>query len=339
MLFPPKYYLAPLFVLVVLVGSSEAARQTVVQKISVTGNEPLQVRVQTSTPATPQAQIITGPDRLVIDVPGAVPGTALHNQTLNRSEVERVRVALFSAAPPVTRIVLDLNSPQGYSIAPTNSGFTVTVGAEGAKAEKTSPNESAISQPPTTEPSSTENASNEPVIGWVTAGASSTSASAGRRPFVIEKTPREAAKPILVQYANGQLEIHAHDAPLYDVLAMIKEQTRADITIPPFTRDERVVGDFGPGTASEVLSQLLNGTNMNFILVASPTNPSALQNVVLSLKPEGLAEYPPSDNPPQPENAAPENSEVPPPVVEPRPEDIPQQQPDTPAPPPDTPQN
>lgn len=333
MLFPPKSYLAPLFVLVVLVGSSEAARQTVVQKISVTGNEPLQVRVQTSTPATPQAQIITGPDRLVIDVPGAIPGAALHNRTLNRSEVERLRVALFSAAPPVTRIVLDLSSPQGYRIAPTDSGFTVTVGADNAKTEQPSPDQSA------TQPLSNENAANEPTIGWVSADASSATTSPGRRPFVIEKTPREAAKPVLVQYANGQLEIHAHDAPLYDVLSMIKEQTGADITIPPFTRDERVVGDFGPGTASEVLSQLLNGTNMNFILVASPTNPSTLQSVVLSLKPEGLAEYPPADSPPQATNNTPENSEVPPPVVEPRPEDIPQQQPDTPAPPPDTPQN
>ena len=332
--FPPKWYLVLFFAPLVFSGSSLAARRVVVSKISINPNGPVELNVRTSAPATPQAQVISNPERLVIDVPGAIPGAGLHSRVLNRSEVERVRVGLFSAAPPVTRIVLDLNSPQSYRIAPTASGFEVTLGVETGNNEKSSLTESAV-------PSNTESANKEPVIGWVSSSAASTSVAAHRDPFVVKKPIREPAKPALVEYASGQLEIHAHDAPLYDVLEMIKEQTGAEITVPPFTRDERVVGDFGPGTASEVLAQLLNGSNLNFVVLASPSNPSALQRVVLSLKPEGLAENAAADTSAQPENATPaENAESPPPVVEPRPEDIPQSQaPDTPAPAPDQPQN
>lgn len=334
MLFPPKFYLALFFAPLVLSGSSLAARQIVVRKISVSPNGPLELQVRTSAPAVPQAQVISNPERLVIDIPGAIPGAGLHSRALNRSEVERVRVGLFSAAPPVTRIVLDLNSPQSYSIAQTPSGFAVTLGVETGSSDKPSPNESAA-------PSNTENTNKEPVIGWVSTSAASTNVAAHRDPFVVKKAVREPAKPVFVEYANGQLEIHAHDAPLYDVLEMIKEQTGAEITIPPFTRDERVVGDFGPGTGSEVLAQLLNGTNLNFVVLASPSNPSALQSVVLSLKPEGLAEYAPADTSAPAENTPQaDNAETPPPVVEPRPEDIPQSQPpDSPTPASDQPQD
>lgn len=334
MQFPPKFYLALFFAPLVFSGSSLAARQVVVRKISVTPSGPLDLQVRTSAPAMPQAQVIANPERLVIDIPGAIPGAGLHNQVLNRSEVERVRVGLFSAAPPVTRIVLDLNSPQSYRIARTASGFEVILGVETGDSDKPSPNDSAA-------PSNTEDANKEPVIGWVSASAASTNVAAHRDPYVVKKPIREPAKPALVQYANGQLEIHAHDAPLYDVLEMVKEQTGAEITIPPFTRDERVVGDFGPGTASEVLAQLLNGSNLNFVVLASPSNPNALQSVVLSLKPEGLAEYTPADTSAPAGNAATsENAEAPSQVVEPRPEDIPQSQPpDSPTPASDQPQN
>ncbi len=330
MRFLPRFYLAFFFAPLIFSGSLLAARQVVVREISVSPNGPLELEVRTSAPATPQAQVISNPERLVIDIPGAIPGAGLHSRVLNRSEVERVRVGLFSAAPPVTRIVLDLNSPQSYRIAATASGFAVTLGVEIANSDKPSPNEIAA-------PSNAQEPNKEPVIGWVSASAASTNAAAHRDPFVVKRAIRQAAKPALVEYANGRLEIHAHDAPLYDVLEMIKEQTGAEITIPPFTRDERVVGDFGPGTGSEVLAQLLNGTNLNFVVLASPANPNALQSVVLSLKPEGLAESTPAETSAA---APPSDNAEPPPVVEPRPEDIPQSQPpDNPEPAPDQPQN
>ncbi|HKW18921.1 MAG TPA: AMIN domain-containing protein [Terriglobales bacterium] len=337
MQFPPKAHLASIFALLLLSVTSLAARQTVVRRISISSaTGPLQINVQTSAPATPQAEVISGPDRLVIDVPGAIPAISLRNQVVNRGQVTRIRVGLFSAIPPVTRIVLDLNSPQSYRINPAASGFAVTVGGESSNSETTAQNTSSGDQSANRHAPSDAN-----VIGWVSAAAISTNVAAKPRSFIVKQNPPEPAKPVLVEYANGQLEIHAHDALLFDVLAMIHQQTGAEIAIPAFTREERVVGDFGPGGASEVLAQLLNGTNMNFVVVASPTDPSVLRNVILSLKPEGGAEYIPPDNSAQAVNTVPsDNNEVPPPVVEPRPEDVPQSQPpDAPAPIQDAPQN
>src|SRR5581483_535633 len=124
----PKPYRAAVFAAVVSLCSIAGA-QTVVRQISASNNGPFQLQVQTSAQVLPQAQVITDPERLVIDIPTAVPGSGLRNQNVNRGEVERIRVGLFSSRPPVTRIVLDLKSPQWYRIAPAPSGFTVTLGS------------------------------------------------------------------------------------------------------------------------------------------------------------------------------------------------------------------
>ena len=72
-----------------------------------------------------RSQVTTGPDRLVLDFPNALPGSDLHNQTINRGGVNGIRVGLFSQNPPVTRVVIDLKSAQQYRIYP--SGKTVLV--------------------------------------------------------------------------------------------------------------------------------------------------------------------------------------------------------------------
>src|SRR6476646_9295860 len=124
MRFPQNLWLITVFTLLTLPAYPRAK----VQKISVNPQGPIQLQVQTSGSVVPQPQVISNPERLIIDVPGAVPGSALRGLAVNRNEVKRIRVGLFSTAPPVTRIVLDLNSPLTYRINPMASGFTVTLG-------------------------------------------------------------------------------------------------------------------------------------------------------------------------------------------------------------------
>ena len=50
-------------------------------------------------------------------------------------------------------------------------------------------------------------------------------------------------KGVRVQFATGQLEIHAHDATLSEVLFQIQKQTGAEIAIPAGTEQERVFVD------------------------------------------------------------------------------------------------
>jgi hypothetical protein len=317
MRFPHKLF--PISVLsLVLAPLLHAGSQTVVQKIDVITGDPLQLQVETTSRVTPQAQVITAPDRLVIDVPGAVPASTLRNKSVNQSEVERVRVALFSSAPPVTRIVLDLNSPQWYRIAPTASGFTVTLGAS--------------------DPS--ENASaTEQLIGWVSGQTPVTSVPARRDPFIVSKSTPDPLAPVSavrIQFAHDLLEIHSHDAPLSEVLFQIQKQTGAEIAIPPGAGQERIVADLGPAAPSEVLAQLFNGSDYNFVVMGSATDPNSLGKIILTEKSPGFPQYAPSDaQPPVAANSQADNADIQP-QVEPLPEDVP---PSADAPPQDVPSN
>jgi hypothetical protein len=84
---------------------------------------------------------------------------------------------------------------------------------------------------------------------------------------------------------------------LSEVLFQIQKQTGAEIAIPAGTEQERVFIDAGPAPASQVLSELLNGSSLNFVVVGSESDPNALRSVILSRR-NGFAEYVPSYTPP-----------------------------------------
>ncbi len=64
----------------------------------------VEIEIEGSDRLVPQAQVLTGPDRLVVDFPNAVPGAQLRNQAVNRGEVKDLRVSLFASKPPVTAL-------------------------------------------------------------------------------------------------------------------------------------------------------------------------------------------------------------------------------------------
>ena len=94
----------------------------------------VEIEIEASDRVIPRANILTGPDRLVLDFVNALPGAQLRNQNVNRGEVKSVRVGLFSANPPVTRLVVDLSGPQSFQVFP--SGRTVMVKVGGVRARK-----------------------------------------------------------------------------------------------------------------------------------------------------------------------------------------------------------
>src|ERR1041385_173135 len=97
-------------------SEAQSARKISVEHVALVSSNPLRLQIKTSSAATPQAQIVSSPERLVIDIPDAVPGASLHGLKVNRGEVQAVRVGLFSTNPPVTRVVVDLKQPQWYRI-------------------------------------------------------------------------------------------------------------------------------------------------------------------------------------------------------------------------------
>src|SRR3989442_11861872 len=120
-----------------------------IRRVAVLGNSNyVEVEITASQPVTPQTQVVTGPDRLVIDFPNAVPGSDLRNVPVNRAEVKGVRVGLFTADPPVTRVVLDLKTPQPYHLFPSGKTVIVKLGTGGKQAATLSSQPAIVSHAP-----------------------------------------------------------------------------------------------------------------------------------------------------------------------------------------------
>lgn len=103
------------------------------------------------------------------------------------------------------------------------------------------------------------------------------------QPLPLDQVPAVAPR---VQYTGGELSIVAHNSTLADVLKAVRQQTGAELEIPP-NASERVVADLGPGPARDVIAQLLNGTHFNYVMVGSANDPTAVQSIVLTPKSGG----------------------------------------------------
>jgi len=97
------------------------------------------------------------------------------------------------------------------------------------------------------------------------------------------------ASPPQVSFQGGQLTISAQNSTLGDILKAVRVQTGATIDLPG-NAPERVVGNFGPAPARDVLTSLLNGSHFNYLLLGSPTDPGALDRVILMAKSSASAE-------------------------------------------------
>ena len=107
-----------------------------------------------------------------------------------------------------------------------------------------------------------------------------------------------AAVPPQVTFQNNVLTIVAPNSTLADILRAVKKQTGAEIDVP--VAPERVVTRLGPGPAHDVLSDLLNGSRFNYVLLGAPGNESVLTRVVLVPKTGNSAESTPAPQPTRP---------------------------------------
>lgn len=232
------------------------------------GGNQVEIQIESSSPVVPQTNELGGPNRLLIDFINAKPGAQLRAQKIDRAEVKGLRVALFSADPPVTRIVVDLNSPQPYQVFPEGRTTIIKIGGTAA-----------------------EIAGAQSTLGNVAAAANDAAAHA----------PPDPPKPTLeVAFHNGLLSINSNRANLSEVLFAVHQRTGAEIAIPAGAEQEQVVVNLGPAPAPEVLSQLLNGSKFNFVILSSPKNPAALDQVILSPRAEAPTQVQAAPPPPQP---------------------------------------
>ncbi len=229
----------------------------------------MEVEIQTSgAPVEPDTQAITGPDRIVVDFPGALPAAELRALKVNRGALKAVRTGLFFDNPPITRVVLDLAEPQSYRVSTSQNTVVIKLGSATAGAQ-------ASDAAPTAR---LQNASLATGTSVATARVSAAVANAPI-PAAVRETPPPPKPPLTVTFENGMLRIHAEKATLAQVLFEVQHQTQAEIAIPAGAEQEQVAADLGPGPARDVLGALLNGSAYNFIFVG---NELSLERVILT---------------------------------------------------------
>jgi hypothetical protein len=229
-----------------------------VNQVSFKGDgKTIQVEIQTSKPIVPESQSLASPDRIIVDFPGAMPAEQLRSVKLNYGPLKAIRTGLFSANPPITRIVLDLDGPQSYQIVTSENTVTLKFRLP------------SIPGRTSTAAASTEHAPS--ANGNMVSGTLPT------------PPPAPPAPPVTVSFQQGLLRIHASRATLAEVLFEVQKQTGAEIPIPSGAEQEIVAADLGPAAPRDVLAALLTGSRYNFVFIDNERDHS-LQKAILSLR-------------------------------------------------------
>jgi len=109
-----------------------------VQNISISrGKGGMNIEISASGAMMPRAMKLTAPDRIVIDIPNAIPTTVKHQIAVNSGDVKAVRVSHYQMNPPTTRIVVDMASAKEFELS--NSGSHATLRLRAAIAQASTP--------------------------------------------------------------------------------------------------------------------------------------------------------------------------------------------------------
>ena len=124
--FLPRHYYQPIALLLVVVGllaeysraqtaapSSQAANRIRSVRV-ITGSDGPAIEILTTRPVTPTIITLQDPSRLVIDLPDSL---FMSRKAIDfrSDQIVRIRANQFQNAPPISRIVVDLAKPIGYS--------------------------------------------------------------------------------------------------------------------------------------------------------------------------------------------------------------------------------
>jgi hypothetical protein len=210
-----------------------------------------------------------------MDFPKSVPGSDLHNVTINRGKIRDLRVGLFRTNPPVTRVVVDLDAPQPFEVF--SSGSTIVL--------KLNPNGNPVAS------------ASRPALTPVALHPGSVTVAPVNQPPIAAAPPAPQAPRMAVDFKNGKLKIFSDRASLGEVLNEVRSHTGADISIPPGAAQEQVFGTFGPAPSRDVMAALLNGSRFNFVIVGADNDPTELRSVLLTPRDGSPVSVPAISNP------------------------------------------
>ncbi len=114
--------------LVIVCLLTTASQSAEIRQVSVDLNsENVTVTVSLTESVIPDVIIATNPDRLVLQLPNTGAPVKQQTVTVNQNGVKGVRVGLNHAAPPISRVVIDLNTAHPYQLTMNGPTITLTV--------------------------------------------------------------------------------------------------------------------------------------------------------------------------------------------------------------------
>src|SRR5271157_40559 len=114
---------------------------------------------------------------------------------------------------------------------------------------------------------------------------------------VAPATPRPSqsgASALTVRYESGKLTVAAHGVSLQGVLQLIAQRTGTVIESTGWSDAGQVYVELGPATVQEVLTDLLNGSPANYVMLGSQSNPGFVERLIISAQaPSGASSQAP----------------------------------------------
>src|SRR5947209_3408733 len=98
----------------------ESGRTSHINNISVArGKDSINIEVVGTEPMTAKTMKLTGPDRVVVDIPNSVLEGRAREIPVNSNDVKDIRAARYQAAPPSTRVVVDMSTMHDFEVLPS----------------------------------------------------------------------------------------------------------------------------------------------------------------------------------------------------------------------------
>jgi len=241
--------------------------------------------------------LLANPDRLVIDIPDAVPAVRNRSISVNTDDVKTIRVGRFQQDPPVTRVVVDLKGHREYSLNQLQGKVVVKVQSAVSTASVADSKPAVAEAKPAAAPSQASAApaaapapvqaavapAPQPEKKTVAAKPASSRAAAAPKKHVTEPgalfatapiaEPRPAPTPTLAAASQQPAQQFAYVEPTYKkkdpaLMAEAAAQTMSS-SAPPQQPEAPSTAQVGkPGPAVNMAAEQLRMTNIN-----SPNKP------------------------------------------------------------------
>lgn len=112
-----RLYIYLLFIIASVAAFAASNQLALISEVRVTteGGK-VSVEINLSDSITPTLTFAKNPDRLIADFPNVSPRQSLQHIPVGKNGVARVRIGLNHASPPVTRVVVDLDSLRPFTV-------------------------------------------------------------------------------------------------------------------------------------------------------------------------------------------------------------------------------